>query len=179
MKILSEKKVHTDEYAGCIDILTGFDDFDSELEFDEMWHSYTYKDKILPSVTQLLDDGSYDKIDKKILEYAQTRGTIIHGEVEDYLKHGEMGFTDEFYNFLDLFNENEELFEQRAIFDIKTYSVATPKNREKCYKQETKYADAVKYMTGEKVEHFYLIHLPKTGKSRIYDLGDEFNDKKN
>lgn len=177
MKILSEKIVNTKEYAGCVDIITGIDDFKAEVEFDSEFHTYTLGKKILPSVTQILDDGEYDNIDKEVLKYAQQRGTIIHEEIELYLKKHLEGFTSEFYNFLDIFINQKEKFEEKAIFDIKTYSVATPKNREKCYKQEKLYADAIKYLTGEEIKNFYMIHLPKNKSGKLIDLGNEFNNK--
>ena len=174
MKILSEKMINTKEFAGCVDIITGIDDFETELKFNEEWHTYTLNGKILPSVTQLLDDGTYENVDKEILKYAQERGKIIHKEIETYLKTSETGFTGEFYTFLDLFIENKELFENKAIFDVKTYATATPKNREKCYKQEKMYAEGIKYLTGEDIEHFYMIHLPHDKKGKIIDLKKEF-----
>jgi hypothetical protein len=88
-----------------------------------------------------------------------------------------MGFTDEFYNFLDIFTENKEKFEKKAIFDIKTYKTATKKNREKCFKQEKLYAEAVKYLTNEEITNFYMIHLPKNEKGKLIDLGKEFENE--
>ena len=174
MKILSEKIINTDTYAGTVDIITGIDDFKAQVKFNEEWHTYTLDGKILPSVTQMLDDGTYDNIDKDILKYAQDKGTIVHKEIEEYLKNGKIGFTQEFYEFLRLYEENKELFEQKAIFDIKTFAVATPQNREKCYKQETLYAGGIKYLTGEEINNKYMIHLPHNKKGKIIDLRKEF-----
>jgi hypothetical protein len=175
MKLLSEKIVHTNEYAGCADLITGIEDFKTEIDFDEEWHVYTLKGKTLPSVTSLLDEGEYSNIDKDILQYAQDKGTIVHEEIENFLKNGIEGFTSEFYEFLELFKENEELFEDKAIFDFKTYATATPKNREKCFKQLTVYAKAIEYLTGEKITKKYLIHLPHDKNGRIYNLTEEFD----
>lgn len=176
MKLLCEKKVYTEEYAGTVDLITGLDDFKSDIEFDEEWHSYSLNGKRLPSVTQILDDGTYDNehIDKDVLKYAQDKGTLVHKEIQEWLESGKEGFTEEFYNFIDLFNENKELFENKAIFDFKTYAVATPKNREKCFKQIDMYAKAIEYLDGEKLAHYYLVHLPHGKKARIYDLTKEF-----
>lgn len=171
MKILSEKLVHTDKFAGTADLITGIDDFETpELTYNETWHTYRLNGKIIPSVTRLLDDGTYLNIDPKILESAQMRGTLIHKEIEDYLKHQETGYTDEFYEFLNIYTTNEQLFENKAIFDIKTYATASPKNREKCLKQEKMYAEAIKYLTGEEIEHFYMIHLPRGKKGKLIEL---------
>lgn len=168
--LLSEKIVNTDSYAGTVDIITGIDDFEPTCTYNEEFHTYRLGDKIIPSVTRLLDDGEYTKIDTKILESAQMRGTLIHKEIEQWLKGGINGYTDEFYEFLDIYTSNEQLFEEKAIFDIKTYSQANPKNREKCLKQEKMYAEAIKYLTGEDIEHFYMIHLPRGKKGKLIEL---------
>ena len=176
MKLLCEKVVNTKDYAGTLDLLTGFDDFETDVSFDREWHTYRVDNKIVPSVTQLLDDGTYDSphIDKEVLEYARNKGTLVHKEIQEWLEEGKEGITEEFDEFVRLFNENKELFERRAIFDFKTYAVATPKNREKCFKQEMMYANAIEYLTKERPEYFYLVHLPHGKKGRIYDLGEEF-----
>ena len=168
--ILSEKIVNTDTYAGTVDIITGIDNFESTCTYNEEWHTYRLDGKIIPSVTRLLDDGTYVNIDTKILESAQMRGTLIHKEIEMYLKEQEMGYTDEFYEFLDIYTTEHEKFEKKAIFDIKTYATASPKNREKCLKQEKMYAEAIKYLTGEDIEHFYMIHLPRGKKGKLIEL---------
>ena len=174
--ILSEKKVHTDKFGGCIDILTGIEDFDTpDLTYNETWHTYRYKGKIIPSVTQLLDDGTYVGIPEDILESARLRGTLIHKEIEDYLKRGLKGYTDEATKFIEYYQENKEKFEEKAIWDIKTYTTATKKNREKCYKQIKMYAEAIEYLTGIKITKKYLIHLPKNKGIKIYDLEEEFD----
>lgn len=172
MKILSEKIVNTEEYGGRVDIITGIDDFISTCTYDEEWHTYKFNGKIIPSVSRLLDDGTYDNVNPDILQKAQERGHLIHSEIENYLKRAEMGFTDEFYEFLDILTENEEIFEQVAIFDIKTYKKATKKNKEKCYNQEKMYAEAIKHLTGIEINNFYMIHLPKGEKGKLIRLGE-------
>lgn len=175
--VLSEKKVHTDKYAGCVDIITGIEDFDTpDLTYNDEFHTYRYKGEIIPSVTQLLDDGTYIGIPEDILEHARVRGTLIHKEIEEYLKGGLNGFTDEFYEFVDIYTNKSEKFLEKAIFDIKTYATANPKNRKKCYEQEKMYAEAIEYLTGEKIEHFYMIHLPSNKKGKIIDLKEEFEN---
>lgn len=176
--VLSEKIVNTEEYAGTVDIITGIDNFESTCTYNEEFHTYRLNGKIIPSVTRLLDDGTYINVDPKILESAQMRGTLIHKEIEQWLKGGINGYTDEFYEFLDIYTSNEQLFENKAIFDIKTYASASPKNREKCLKQEKMYAEAIKYLTGEDIEHFYMIHLPRGKKGKLIELeGEDENDR--
>lgn len=171
--ILSEKMVHTKKYAGCVDIITGIENFDTpELTFDEEWHTYRVNGKIVPSVTRLLDDGSYANVDQEILKKACERGTLIHKEIETYLKSNIKGYTDEFYEFLNIYTTEQEKFLEKAIFDIKTYANASKKNREKCLKQEKMYAEAIEYLTGKKIEKFYMIHLPKNKKGKLIELGE-------
>ena len=176
--MLTEKIVNTNEYAGTVDLITGIDDFDSQVEYIEDFHTYKLNGKIIPSVTQLLDDGVYLDVDKDILEYAREKGTLVHKEIENYLKHSEMGFTAEFYEFLRLYKENEEKFSTRAIFDYKTYNTNLKKNREKCYKQIKMYDEAIKYLTGENVDNYYMIWLPHDKEGKIFDLKEEFENGK-
>ena len=177
--LLSEKKVHTDKYAGCVDIITGIEDFDTpDLTYNEEFHTYRYKGKIIPSVTQLLDDGTYIGIPEDILESARVRGLLIHKEIEDYLKHGIKGYTDEVYQFIDIYTTEQEKFLDKAIFDIKTYATASKKNKEKCLKQEKMYAEAIEYLTGEKIDKFYMIHLPKGKKGKLIELEEENGSNK-
>lgn len=172
--ILSEKMVHTKEYAGCVDIITGIEDFNTpELTFDEEWHTYRVNGKIVPSVTRLLDDGSYANVDQEILKKACERGTLIHKEIETYLKSNIKGYTDEFYEFLNIYTTEQEKFLEKAIFDIKTYAIASKKNREKCLKQEKMYAEAIEYLTGKKIKKFYMIHLPKNKKGKLIELEEK------
>lgn len=181
MKLLCEKIVNTDMYAGCIDLLTGYDDFQTDVSFDSEWHTYRVANQIVPSVTQILDDGAYDSpnIDKEVLKYAQDKGTLVHKEIQEWLEEGKEGITEELYEFIRLFNENKELFEEKAIFDFKTYAVATPKNRKKCYEQTAMYADAVGYLTDDRPWKLYLVHLPHGKQGRIYDLVKEFEEVNN
>lgn len=178
MKYLTEKKVHTNEYGGTVDLITGVETFDTpELFYDEEWHCYKLDGKIIPSVTQLLDDGGYEGINKDILKYAQDKGTIVHKEIETYLKTSEKGFTSEFYEFLRLYKENQELFSKRAIFDYKTYNTNLKKNREKCYKQIQMYDKALEYLTGKGVDEYYMIWLPHNKEGKIFNLKEEFENE--
>lgn len=70
-----------------------------EIKFDENLHKYTVDGKEVISVTQLLQKHkitpSYDAVDKEMLRVASERGTLIHEEVENWIKKGETGFTEE------------------------------------------------------------------------------------
>ena len=174
MKILSEQMINTCCYAGTIDILTGVDSFTPQVVFEEETHTYYMEGKELPSVTSLLDIGDYIDVPESVLEYARKKGTLVHKEIEEYLKYGTLGFTQEFEEFVRLFNENKDLFEQVAIFDIKTYSSNSKDKREKCYNQTCMYGKGVEYLTGVKVLHHYEIWLPHNKKGKIIDLDKEF-----
>ena len=179
MKILSEQIVNTYEYAGTIDILTGIDEISPQVEYNDEWHSYKLNGKIIPSVTTLLDTGEYNNVPEALLEYARQKGTLVHKEIEEYLKENKYGFTQEFEEFERLFNENKELFNQIAIFDIKTYSTNSKDKREKCYKQTCMYGEAVEYLTRIKVVKHYEIWLPHNKKGKIIDLDKEFRKEEN
>lgn len=175
--MLTEKIVNTNEYAGTVDLITGIKDFKSQVDYIEDFHCYKLNGKIIPSVTQLLDDGTYIGVNKDILEYAREKGHIVHKEIEDFLKDQKEGFTSEFYEFLRLYKENEEKFSTKAIFDYKTYNTNLKKNREKCYKQIQMYDKAIEYLTGEKVDNYYMVWLPHDKEGKIFDLKEEFENE--
>lgn len=174
--ILCEKIINTLDFAGTADIICGINDFESEVSYDRDWHCYKLGDKILPSVTRLLDNGEYINVDPEILEYAQKKGTIIHEEIETYLKTQKEGFTKEFYDFLDIYTNNKEIFNSKCIIDVKTYNQINLGKREKCYKQCKMYSDGVKHLTGEDIKQYYMIWLPNKAKGKILDLTREFEE---
>lgn len=81
------------------------------IEFREDTHEYFLNGKKLISVTQLMRKHglapSYDGVPSEILKAKAERGTLIHKEIEDYIKQGEIGFTTELYRFIDHINENK------------------------------------------------------------------------
>lgn len=81
------------------------------IEFREDTHEYFLDGKKLISVTQLMRKHglapSYDSVPEAVLRAKAERGTLIHKEIEDYLKNGEVGFTTELYRFIDHINENK------------------------------------------------------------------------
>ena len=108
--MLCEKIVYTEEYGGTIDLLTGFEDFPSNIDYDDEFHTYRLNGKIIPSVTQLLDDGEYKNVDEKILEYARKKGTLVHKEIQEYLEENKKGITNEFYEFMRLYKKESKKF---------------------------------------------------------------------
>lgn len=81
-----------------------------EIKFDENLHKYTVDGKEVISVTQLLQKHkitpSYDAVDKELLRVASERGTLIHEEVENWIKNNETGFTEEAYYICDYLKED-------------------------------------------------------------------------
>ncbi len=69
------------------------------LKFNEKEHKYYLGDKQLISVTQLLKKHGiatdYSFVKKDVLTAAAERGSLIHKEIEEFIKTDESGFTDE------------------------------------------------------------------------------------
>ena len=75
------------------------------INFDEQTHTYTNeKGEVLISVTQLLKlagiSPNYDFVNEEVLKAAADKGSLIHKEIEDYIKKGEIGFTTELHEFI-------------------------------------------------------------------------------
>jgi len=79
--------------------------------FREQDHTYWLGDKQLISVTQLLKKHNlstdFSMVNSVILRAKAARGTLIHEEIEHYLKTGKMGFTLELYDFIEWQAENQ------------------------------------------------------------------------
>lgn len=73
------------------------------IEFREDTHEYFLDGRKLISVTQLMRKHglapSYDAVPSEVLKAKAERGTLIHKEIEDWLKNGEIGFTTELTEF--------------------------------------------------------------------------------
>lgn len=73
------------------------------ITFDEKNHKYYWNGKELISVTTLMKKHGlapdYSLVSSEVLEAKAERGTLIHAEIEDYIKHGEIGFTKELEAF--------------------------------------------------------------------------------
>ena len=78
----------------------------NEFQFDKNTHVYTFNGYPLISVTQLMKkhglSPDYSAVDPEVLFAAAERGTLIHREIEEYLKTGEPGFTEECAAFADM-----------------------------------------------------------------------------
>lgn len=75
------------------------------IEFREDTHEYIKDGRKLISVTQLMRKHglapSYDAVPEEVLRAKAERGTLIHKEIEEYIKTGEIGFTNEVWAFID------------------------------------------------------------------------------
>jgi hypothetical protein len=49
----------------------------------------------------------FSMVNKDVLNAKSERGTLIHKEIETYLKTGEMGFTSELYDFIEWQEKNQ------------------------------------------------------------------------
>lgn len=74
-------------------------------------HQYFLGDKELISVTQLMAKHGlapkYDGVPAEVLQAAAERGTLIHKEIEDFNKNGEIGFTQELINYIKYIKDNQ------------------------------------------------------------------------
>lgn len=82
-----------------------------ELIFDETTHRYTLDGKPLISVTQLLKkhnlSPNYDGIAEDVLKRAAEHGTLVHKEIETFIKEKIPGFFEETYEFATYIAENK------------------------------------------------------------------------
>ena len=80
------------------------------IRFDEENHRYTLDGKTLISVTQLMKKHGlapdYSAVSESVLAAKAERGTLIHKEIEDFNKGGEIGFTQECANYYDYVTSN-------------------------------------------------------------------------
>ena len=72
-------------------------------------HQYFLGDTELISVTTLMRKHglapSYDGVPSEVLRKKAERGSLIHEEIENYIKHNEIGFTVELHNFIKYIND--------------------------------------------------------------------------
>jgi hypothetical protein len=81
--------------------------------FNESNHTYWLNDgtsKQLISVTKLLKKhgitSNFENVDYEVLSKKADYGTLVHSEIEDYIKTGSIGFTAEFQEYLRLMSQN-------------------------------------------------------------------------
>lgn len=71
----------------------------NNIEFDEQKHIYKVNGVQIPSVTTIIRDvfgNKYVSVPEDVLARACNKGTVVHKEIEDYIKTGTLGFSEEF-----------------------------------------------------------------------------------
>lgn len=80
------------------------------IEFNEATHEYFNDGKKLISVTQLMRKHGlapdYSNVNQAVLTAKAERGTLIHKEIEQFIKHSEVGFTSELNAFIEYIWKN-------------------------------------------------------------------------
>lgn len=81
-----------------------------ELQFNSETHSYSVNGKELISVTQLLQKHGltpdYSGVEPDVLKSKAERGSLIHAEIEEFIKEGKVGMTKELESFIDFYNRS-------------------------------------------------------------------------
>ena len=85
------------------------------VNFDATTHTFTNENgEKLISITTLLAKHnlapSYENISTDFLKKYSDRGTLIHEEISNYIKTGEVGFSKELQDFIDYTDKNEITF---------------------------------------------------------------------
>ncbi len=160
----------------------------STATFNKENHTYTLDGKILISVTQLMRKHGlapdYSGINEAVLQRKAERGTLIHEEIERYIKHGELGFTSEQDDFIgfakelglknmrseqivndDLVAGTIDLMAERVagkatIKVLADYKTGTTVDKEAVRWQLSLY----ERLSGEKFDEFYAFHLCEKSK---------------
>lgn len=167
--------------------------------FNKADHTYTLGDKVLISVTQLIRKHglapSYEGIDEEVLRRKAERGSLIHEEIERYIKHGEIGFTSEQEDFARFVSElgitnmrSEEIVNNdlvagtadlMAIRTLKSEQGAKYINRVLVDYKTSVHVDkeAVRWqlslyerLSGEKFDELYVFHLLEDSEKSKYIL---------
>lgn len=88
------------------------------VNFDKETHTYTLNDKVLISTTQLMQKfglaPSYEGVNTELLEKAAERGTMVHQEIENYIKNGEIGFSNELGQFIAFCRKYPQIVEMKS-----------------------------------------------------------------
>ena len=82
-----------------------------KFEFNDQTHTYKLNGKIIPSVTQIINEvlfyNKYSSVSEDTLELAKKKGSLIHKEIEDYIKTGSTGFTTELQSFINIVKDKK------------------------------------------------------------------------
>lgn len=162
--------------------------------FNKADHTYTLDDKVLISVTQLMRKHglapSYEGIDEEVLRRKAERGSLIHEEIERYIKHGEIGFTSEQEDFARFVSElgitnmrSEEIVNDNLVAGtadlmavkpsiygdytakvLVDYKTSVSVNKEAVRWQLSLY----ERLSGEHFDEFYVFHLLEDSEKSKY-----------
>jgi hypothetical protein len=81
--------------------------------FDKETHTYTLDGKNLISTTQLLSKfslaPSYSAVNQEKLRLASEYGSLVHEEIENYIKEGKTGLTAELDEFIEYLSKNPSI----------------------------------------------------------------------
>ena len=95
--------------------------------FNEETHQYFLNGNELISVTRLLKKHGlapdYSGVNLDVLNAKAERGSLIHKELEEYVKNGELGFTDELNQFIELC-EKENINPEKSEFIVNNDIIA-------------------------------------------------------
>ena len=161
------------------------------VKFKRETHQYFNDDnKELISVTTLMAKHGlapdYSAVPNKVLSAKAERGTLIHEEIEDFIKSGDVGFTAELQNFMHYTTKNnvkvlksefmvyndiaagtvDLLLEEAGetiIADIKTTSTL---HKDAVSWQLSIYA----YLTGETITRGQAFHFNKDGDLKVVEI---------
>lgn len=160
------------------------------VEFDKETHTYTDGGRKLISVTQLMRKHGlapdYSGVPSETLNAAAERGTLIHAEIERWIKEGADGFTEELGNFIDYITKGDikvlksefvlsndivagtadlliEENGEKVIADIKTTSAL---HKEAVSWQLSIYA----YLSGDDIRRGQAFHFGKDGGLSVVDI---------
>lgn len=90
------------------------------IEFNEATHEYFNDGKKLISVTQLMRKHGlapdYSAVPSSVLTAKAERGTLIHKEIEQFIKHSDVGFTSELNAFIEyIWKSNVKVIQSETI----------------------------------------------------------------
>lgn len=160
------------------------------ISFNEENHTYHDGEKELISVTTLLKKhglgANYSSVNPEVLNRKAIRGTLIHEEIENYIKNGELGITKELYEFVDYITKNniEIIASEKMVyndicagrFDLlcKRNGKVVRVDYKATYKLEKNYVDwqlnVYDYLDDVKADELEVWHFLENGEMEIVSL---------
>lgn len=156
--------------------------------FEKANHTYRIGDKLLISVTQLMQKHGlapdYSGVNAEVLNLKAERGTLIHEEIEQYIKTGEIGFTSELSDFIrfvdelrldsmrsetivnnDLVAGTVDLMAERLLGDKTIKALIDYKTSSRVDKEAVRWQLSLyERLSGEQFDEFYVFHLSEKSK---------------